>query len=360
MRRRIRKEFTWSSSSWLQTNEVHYIYDGNVVIGERDINNLTATIYTRGPDLSGTRQGAGGIGGLLARTDQRLSTINSPLSTSFYHCDGNGNVTCLINTNQAIVAEYEYDPFGGILSQSGSLADANLYRFSSKEYHPNSGLVYYLYRLYDPNLQRWLNRDPVGERGGLNLYRFCRNTSADLIDSNGRYVLDDEGFPVTPTGTAMDTYISDPNEPTTPPPPQTPSGQTGSSCPPPYGTTVQIGLSLNGQLGPLNGNWSVGIAFDSQGHAAVYDTIGIGNGIGADASGGVSLAASNAGRVNDIAGPFAYGTTSLGSGLNGSGDVFAGAGSQGQTIVGGGFTAGFGGGGGAATGISQTYVHPLW
>ena len=50
-----------------------------------------------------------------------------------YHADGNGNITCLINTNQSVVASYRYDPFGNTLSSSGSLAAANLYRFSSKQ-----------------------------------------------------------------------------------------------------------------------------------------------------------------------------------------------------------------------------------
>jgi RHS repeat-associated protein len=49
----------------------------------------------------------------------------------------------------------------------GPLAAANLYRFSSKEFHVNSGLVYYLYRFYEPNLQRWPNRDPLGGDGSL-------------------------------------------------------------------------------------------------------------------------------------------------------------------------------------------------
>src|SRR5208283_1670844 len=100
-------------------------------------------------------------GGLLARTD--LTTITP--TPAFYHADGNGNVTALVNTQQMVVARYLYDPYGNILAQSGILAAANLYRFSSKEAHLNSGLVYYLYRYYDPNLQRWVNRDPIGEVG---------------------------------------------------------------------------------------------------------------------------------------------------------------------------------------------------
>ena len=69
MRRRIEKDYMWQGSTWVETNEVHFIYDGNVVIQERDINNLPLVTYTRGNDLSGSLQGAGGIGGLLARTD---------------------------------------------------------------------------------------------------------------------------------------------------------------------------------------------------------------------------------------------------------------------------------------------------
>ena len=66
----------------------------------------------RGRDLSGILEGAGGIGGLLARTDH--STLNPQLSTAFYHADGNGNITALINTNPIIVAKYLYDPYGNI------------------------------------------------------------------------------------------------------------------------------------------------------------------------------------------------------------------------------------------------------
>src|SRR5438552_9879715 len=71
----------------------------------------------------------------------------------------------MLNSSQSKVAEYRYDPFGNLISSSGSLASANIYRFSSKEIHVNSGMYYYLYRFYDPNLQRWLNRDPLGEMG---------------------------------------------------------------------------------------------------------------------------------------------------------------------------------------------------
>lgn len=161
MRRRIRKEFTWQSGAWVQTNEVHYIYDGNLVVQERDINNLPVTTYTRGNDLSGSLQGAGGIGGMLAMSQP--STVNP--QHYYYHADGNGNITAMVNAQQIIVAKYLYDPFGNTIALAGPMAALNHYRFSSKEYDQNSGLIYFLFRFYDPNFQRWLNRDPFLELG---------------------------------------------------------------------------------------------------------------------------------------------------------------------------------------------------
>ena len=145
-------------------NVVYYVYDGMRVIQERDSNNTPAVSYTRGIDLSGSLEGAGGIGGLLARSQRLLLAATGP-ATTCYHADGNGNITCLINSSQTMVASYRYDPFGNtISSRAAAWPIANVYRFSSKEIHVNSGMYYYGYRFYDPSLQRWINRDPLGDQ----------------------------------------------------------------------------------------------------------------------------------------------------------------------------------------------------
>src|SRR5262249_39928283 len=114
-----------------------------------------------------------------------ISYSSSALTTTFYHADGNGNVTCLIYTNQICAAKYLYDPFGNSLSATGPLAFANRYRFSSKPIHEISGLYDFLHRWYMPNLQRWVNRDPIGEMGGLNLYSYLANDPLDKSDAFG-------------------------------------------------------------------------------------------------------------------------------------------------------------------------------
>src|SRR5439155_7199616 len=97
-----------------------------------------------------TLEGAGGIGGLLARSSGHSGGVWS--AHHYYHADGGGNITALVDndaTSASVAATYRYDPYGRLLSQSGSLASTNVYRFSSKELHVNSGMYYYGFRFYD-------------------------------------------------------------------------------------------------------------------------------------------------------------------------------------------------------------------
>jgi len=185
LRMRISKDFAWVAGAWVQTNEVRRVYDGMLVLQERDQFNVPKLTYTRGKDLSGSLEGAGGIEGLLALTDHSSSLAPSA-SSLFFHADGNGNITALVDTNQNVVARYLYDPFGNTLSATGPKAALNKYRFSSKEWHAASGMVYYGYRYYIPELQRWPNRDPLEEEGGINLYGFNFNDVLNRIDTDGR------------------------------------------------------------------------------------------------------------------------------------------------------------------------------
>jgi RHS repeat-associated protein len=190
-RLRSRVDYTYSNGGggWLYSTTTCYIYDGFRVIQERDGNNTPAVSYTRGNDLSGSFEGAGGIGGLLARSSGYSS--GNFTSHAYYHADAGGNITFMLNSSQSMVAKYRYDPFGNTISSSGSLWGANLYRFSSKEIHAPSGMYYYLYRFYDPYLQRWINRDPLQEWGGLNLYTFVLNSPVISVDALGKSIYDD-------------------------------------------------------------------------------------------------------------------------------------------------------------------------
>jgi RHS repeat-associated protein len=61
----------------------------------------------------------------------------------------------------------------------------NPFRFSTKFQEPETGLLYYGYRYYNPPTGRWINRDPIGEAGGFNLGGFTHNNPVQNTDSTG-------------------------------------------------------------------------------------------------------------------------------------------------------------------------------
>jgi RHS repeat-associated protein len=82
-----------------------------------------------------------------------------------------------------VVASYEYDAFGRTIAQSGPMADVFPFRFSTKYYDSETGLYYYGRRYYSPDLGRWLNRDPIEEEGGVNLYLAMDNSPTFVLAS---------------------------------------------------------------------------------------------------------------------------------------------------------------------------------
>jgi RHS repeat-associated protein len=184
------------STTFILKQSVVFLYDGWNMIAEIDTTTSARLIrsYEWGLDISGTFDGAGGVGGLLVlRTHP--STINTQPSTGAYAptYDGNGNVMELVNlANGSVSARYEYGAFGETISVDGeAVADANPIRFSTKYLDGETGLLYYTHRYYDAANGRWPSRDPIEEQGGLNLYGMVRNDPVNFIDYLGldTYVL---------------------------------------------------------------------------------------------------------------------------------------------------------------------------
>jgi RHS repeat-associated protein len=68
---------------------------------------------------------------------------------------------------------------------TGDYANKNLYRFGSKALDARSELSYYGYRFFSFAMGRWINRDPIEERGGLALYSYVQNSPLARIDILG-------------------------------------------------------------------------------------------------------------------------------------------------------------------------------
>ncbi|WP_158279941.1 RHS repeat-associated core domain-containing protein [Coraliomargarita sinensis] len=184
-RRFSKKVYEWDtlSSSFQLSSSTRYLYNGWNLIAEIDAmapsSPAIRSTYVWGLDLSGTTQGAGGVGGLLAVNNQNGSTYYPAF-------DGNGNVMAYYaaDTGES-VAEFEYGPFGEPLRETGPNAEAFNFRFSTKYQDLETELLYYGFRYYDPVTGRWPSRDPIGERGGLNLYGMVGNDPVNIFDILG-------------------------------------------------------------------------------------------------------------------------------------------------------------------------------
>ena len=102
----------------------------------------------------------------------------SSASITYQYVANNFNQYATILRDSATPREInpQCDLDGNLISKSGSLADFFRHRFSTKYFDAETELYYYGYRFYHPTLMRWLNRDPIEERGGLNLYLFCNSS----------------------------------------------------------------------------------------------------------------------------------------------------------------------------------------
>ncbi len=178
--------------SWTTASDTRFLYDGWNLIAEYSYTGSTFTLlrsHVWGLDLSGTPQGAGGVGGLL------WTTVAATSKTYIAAADANGNVIAYVDSADGIVAgKRDYGAFGEAVITTG-VAGSLPFGFSSKYEEKESGLYYYGYRFYNPSTGRWPNRDPIEEEGGVNLYSFVRNNPVSYTDFLGMALTPYRGYP---------------------------------------------------------------------------------------------------------------------------------------------------------------------
>jgi RHS repeat-associated protein len=189
--RRVRRQ-EWravGNAEVLAADEV-FLHDGRDRIAVLDASSRRPRqTYAWGVDLSGTLGGAGGAGGLWRVTDHAGAggdgngNGNDTGTSHVPAFDGNGNVIALVDAaTGALGAVYGYDPFGQVLTREGPFAERNPWRFGTRPQDPLTGHYAYAFRDYDPSHGRWLNRDPLGEAAGQNLYGFVGNDPVNAVD----------------------------------------------------------------------------------------------------------------------------------------------------------------------------------
>ena len=96
------------------------------------------------------------------------------------HLGSTREITSSIGNNEGIIT---YDPFGrNSILQSNFISD---FTFGGYFFHTRSGLSQAAFRFYNARLGRWLNRDPIGESDGSNLFDYIGNHSIGFVDPSG-------------------------------------------------------------------------------------------------------------------------------------------------------------------------------
>ncbi|WCJ58365.1 M35 family metallo-endopeptidase [Fontisphaera persica] len=143
-----------------------------------------------GVDLSGTTQGTGSIsGGLQAGLAHVVGLGEHTPPACALRRPAEGKL--FLHTSNAATeqrsSEHECCPFGELLHATGPLAKDFHHLFSTKYFDWETGLSYYGHRYYSPTAGRWLSRDPMGERGGVNLYGYCHQNPVNVFDALGLF-----------------------------------------------------------------------------------------------------------------------------------------------------------------------------
>ena len=142
---------------------------------------LTAkTFVWCGEQLCQERDSTGSI------VNKQFFTLGERIGTNnfYYTFDHLGSVRELITASGAVTAQYDYDPFGRQKKLISGNLDADFgYTGFYMERAANLDLTWF--RAYDADKGRWLNRDPLRERAGFNLYEMVMNNPINFIDLLG-------------------------------------------------------------------------------------------------------------------------------------------------------------------------------
>ncbi|WP_087895175.1 RHS repeat-associated core domain-containing protein, partial [Escherichia coli] len=102
----------------------------------------------------------------------------------FYHCDHRGLPLALISTEGDTAWRGEYDEWGNQLNEENPHHLHQPYRLPGQQHDEESGLYYNRHRHYDPLQGRYITPDPIGLRGGWNMYQYPLNP-IQVIDPMG-------------------------------------------------------------------------------------------------------------------------------------------------------------------------------
>ncbi len=204
--RRIEKSFDDKSSA-NKSYVKRFIYDGDNIIAEADLQNRVVAYYTHSSlgmdDILSVHVTSHGVSSQNGGNALNDGSVISKSQGSFYFLkDSLGSVTEITNSDGNIISSYQYNVFGALQSikdSSGNIVsfwDApvrNQFTFTGREFEPEMDIYYYRARYYDPQTGRFLQKDPdpgnlINPETFVNKYAYAQNQPARFTDPTGRIV----------------------------------------------------------------------------------------------------------------------------------------------------------------------------
>ena len=100
--------------------------------------------------------------------------------------DSLGSAMALADASGTLQTHYTFEPFGA--TTSSGAASSNAFQFTGRE-NDGTGLYYYRARYHAPTFGRFASEDPIGFRGGINLYAYAEDSPINRVDPAGTEAL---------------------------------------------------------------------------------------------------------------------------------------------------------------------------
>jgi RHS repeat-associated protein len=121
-------------------------------------------------------------------------------STKTYHADHLGSTMLLTNDNGQPTGDYyEYDSYGTQTYRTGTASTPFQWHGTLGVTTENNGLVHMRARFYHPRIMRFVNEDPIGFQGGMNLFAFVNGDPISGVDPAGLCRYDWNSNTIAPT-----------------------------------------------------------------------------------------------------------------------------------------------------------------